>query len=187
VVGIVTDNNDPDKLGRVKVKFPWLADDYESFWSRLVQLGAGPDSGGMFIPEVDDEVLVGFENGDISRPYVIGGLWNGKDKPRLGDDLFDHGKVKRRGFVSRRGHRFVFFDDPGQSGIAMLTADGNVKLALKETGSEVHLVCKGKVVVEAQGNVDITSKGNVSIEGSAGLTLKSNGTVEIKGSLIKLN
>lgn len=187
VVGIVTDNNDPDKLGRVKVKFPWLADDYESFWSRLVQLGAGPDSGGMFIPEVDDEVLVGFEHGDISRPYVIGGLWNGKDKPRLGDDLFDHGKVKRRGFVSRRGHRFVFFDDPGQSGIAMLTADGNVKLALKETGSEVHLVCKGKVVVEAQGNVDITSKGSVSIEGSAGLTLKSNGTVEIKGSLIKLN
>ncbi len=187
VVALVTNNDDPDGLARVRLKFPWLADGYESDWARLVQLGAGPDSGAVFIPEVNDEVLVGFEFGDIRRPYVVGSLWNGKDKPRLGEDLFDNGKIKRRGFVSRRGHRFIFFDDPGKSGIAMLTSDGSVRLALKETGSEVHLVCQGNVIVEAQGNVDITSKGNVSIEGTGGLSLKSSGVVEIKGSLIKLN
>jgi phage protein D len=187
VVGIVTNNDDPDGLARVKVRFPWLADGYESDWARLVQLGAGPDSGAVFIPEVDDEVVVGFDHGDVRWPYVVGSLWNGKDKPRLGDGLLDHGKVKRRGFVSRRGHRFIFFDDPGKSGIALLTADGKVRLALKETGSEVHLVCQGKVIVDAQGDVSLTSKGNVSIEGSQGLSLKSNGIVEIKGSLIKLN
>jgi phage protein D len=187
VIGQVTNNDDPDKLGRLKLKFPWLSDGYESDWARLAQLGAGPDSGAAFIPEVNDEVLVGFEFGDIRRPYVIGNLWNGKDKPRLGDGLFDNGKVKRRGFVSRRGHRFVFFDADGKSGIALLTSDGKVRLALKETGPEVHLVCQGKVVVEAQGDVSITSKGKVSIEGSQGLSLKSNGTVEIKGSLVKIN
>ena len=81
---IVTNNNDPDKLGRVKLKFPWLADTYESDWARIVQLGAGPDSGAVFLPEVNDEVLVAFEFGDIRRPYVLGGLWNGKDKPASG-------------------------------------------------------------------------------------------------------
>lgn len=179
VVALVTNNADPDMRGRLKLKFPWLSDGYESDWARLVQLGAGPNSGAVFLPEVNDEVLVAFEFGDVRRPYVIGGLWNGKDKPRLGDSLFDNGKVKRRGFVSRRGHRFVFFDDESKSGIALLTSDGKVRLALKETGTEVHLVCEGKVTIEAKGDLSLTSKANVKIEGG--------GTVEIKGSLIKLN
>lgn len=179
VVAQVTNNDDPDKLGRLKLKFPWLSDGYESDWARLVQLGAGPNSGAVFLPETNDEVLVGFEFGDVRRPYVLGGVWNGKDKPRLGDGLFDNGKVKRRGFVSRRGHRFVFFDDDSNAGIALLTSDGKVRLALKETGSEVHLVCEGKVTIEAKGDLSLSSKANVKIEGS--------GTVEIKGRVIKLN
>jgi phage protein D len=187
VVAIVTNNNDPDKLGRVKLKFPWLADTYETDWARIVQLGAGPNSGAVFLPEVNDEVLVAFEFGDIRRPYVLGGVWNGQDKPRLGEGLIDNGKVKRRGFVSRRGHRFVFFDDDSKAGIAMLTSDGKVKLALKETGSEVHLVCDGKVTIETKGDMSFKAQGNVTIEGSAGLALKSSGTVEVKGGLIKLN
>jgi phage protein D len=187
VVALVTNNDDPDKRARVKVKFPWLSDGYESDWARLAVLGAGPDSGAVFIPEVNDEVLVAFEHGDVRRPFVLGGVWNGVDKPPLGDALFDNGKAKRRGFVSRRGHKLVFFDDAGKSGIALLTSDGKVRLALRESGSEVHLVCQGKVIVDAQGDVNVTSKGSVAIEGSQGLTLKSSGTVEIKGSLVKIN
>ena len=127
------------------------------------------------------------EFGDVRRPYVLGGVWNGKDKPRLGSGLFDNGKVKRRGFVSRRGHRFVFFDDPASSGIGLLTADGQVRLALKETGSEIHLVCEGKVTIETKGDMDLKAQGKVAIEGSAGVSLQSSGTVEVKGALIKLN
>ncbi|HEY6057335.1 MAG TPA: VgrG-related protein, partial [Candidatus Limnocylindrales bacterium] len=89
VVAIVTNIDDDKKLGRVKLKFPWLSDSYESDWARMVQLSAGPDSGAVFLPEVNDEVLVAFEFGDIRRPYVVGGLYNGKDKPRLGDGLVD--------------------------------------------------------------------------------------------------
>ena len=84
VVGDVTTNDDPDKLGRVKLMFPWLSDDYESDWARLVQLGAGPDSGAVFLPEVNDEVLVAFEFGDVRRPYVLGGLFNGRTSRALG-------------------------------------------------------------------------------------------------------
>ncbi|HEY4410960.1 MAG TPA: VgrG-related protein, partial [Acidimicrobiia bacterium] len=74
VVGIVTNNNDPDKLGRVKVKFPTLTDKEESDWARVVSTGAGSSRGLQIIPDVNDEVLVGFEHGDVTRPLVLGGL-----------------------------------------------------------------------------------------------------------------
>jgi phage protein D len=195
VSALVTDNKDPDDAGRVKLKFPWLSDDYESDWARLAQLGAGPQSGAVFIPEVGDEVLVAFEFGDVRRPYVIGGLYNGKDKPRLGDGLFDHGKVKRRGFVSRRGHRIVLLDDAGKSGIALITSDGKLKVALKETDSTIHISCQGKVTIESQQSMSLTSQQDITIEaqtnlslkGNAGVTVESSAITEIKGSMVKIN
>jgi phage protein D len=82
VVGVVTNNKDPDKLARVRVKFPALDATTEGWWARVVGTGAGaPERGQMMLPRVNDEVLVGFEGGDPHRPYVLGGLWNGKDTP----------------------------------------------------------------------------------------------------------
>jgi len=194
VVAQVTNNDDPDKLGRVKLKFPWLSDTYESDWTRMTQFGAGPDSGAVFMPEVNDEVLVAFEFGDVRRPVVVGALYNGKDKPRLGDGLFDNGKVKRRGVVSRKGHRFVLFDDPGKSGIALITSDSAIKVSLNETKQEIHIVCKGKVRIEAQDDVSIKSDKKVTIEGDqlemtgkSGVKLSSNSSVQVSGKPIKHN
>jgi uncharacterized protein involved in type VI secretion and phage assembly len=187
VVGIVTDNNDPDKLGRVKLKFPWLGDDVESFWARASDLGAGPNAGAVFLPEVNDEVLVAFEHGDIRFPYVLGGLWNAKDKPPLGDGLFDQGKVKRTGFVSRKGHKFVFFEDSSKSGIALITSDGKVKISLNESNSEIHIECQGKVLIKSQGDMNIESAGSLTLKGDGGVKVNSSGTVEVKGSQVKLN
>ena len=79
VIGIVSDNADPDEQGRVKVKFPWLADDAVSFWARLSAPGAGKTAGVTWVPSVNDEVLCAFEHGDMDHPVVLGGLWNGKD------------------------------------------------------------------------------------------------------------
>jgi phage protein D len=195
VSAVVTDNRDPDDTARVKLKFPWLSDDYESDWARLAQLGAGPQSGAVFIPEVGDEVLVAFEFGDVRRPYVIGGLYNGEDKPRLGNSLVDHGAVKRRGFVSRRGHRIVLLDDPDKSGIALITSDGKLKVALKETDSTIHISCKGKVIIESQQSMSLTSQQDITIEaqttlslkGKAGVKVESSAMTEVKGSMVKIN
>jgi phage protein D len=195
VVAQVTDNKDPDDLGRLKLKFPWLSDDYESDWARLAQLGAGPNSGALFVPEVGDEVLVAFEFGDVRRPYIVGSLYNGKDKPRLGDGLFDSGRVKRRGFTSRRGHRVVLFDDDGKSGIALISSDGKLKVALKETDATIHISCEGKVLIESQQSMSLKSQQDITIEaqtnltlkGTAGLKAESDAVTEIKGSLLKLN
>lgn len=187
VVGIVTQNDDKEKLGRVKVKFPWLSDNDESDWARITQLGAGPNAGAVFIPEVSDEVLVAFEHGDVSRPFVIGGLYNGKDKPNLGDGLFNQGKVKRNGFVSRKGHKFVFFEDSGKSGIALITSDAKIKVSLNESNSEIHIECQGKVLIKSQGDMNLESGGSLTLKGDGGVKLNSSGTVEVKGSQVKLN
>ena len=195
VVALVTNNADPEGMGRVKLKFPWLADDYESDWARMTQAAAGPDSGACFLPEVNDEVLVAFEFGDVRRPIVVGGLHNGVDKPRLGDGLFDNGKVKRRGVVSRRGHRVVLFDDPGKSGIALITSDGNLRVSLNETKNQIHLYCQGKIVLEAQGDLTLTSQQNLTLqaqnqlklEGQAGASLNSSAQVEVKGGVVRIN
>lgn len=187
VVGIVTQNDDPEKLGRVKVKFPWLSDSDESDWARVTMLGAGPNAGAVFIPEVSDEVLVAFEQGDIRRPFVIGGLWNGQDKPNLGDGCFDQGKVKRNGFVSRKGHKFVFFEDQSKSGVALITSDGKIKVSLNETNSEIHIKCEGKVLIKSQGDMNLESAGSLTLKGDGGVKLNSSGTVEVQGSQVKLN
>src|ERR1700750_1699162 len=80
VIGIVTNNQDPDGMHRVKVRFPWLNLDDESHWARVATPMAGDKRGAYFLPEPDDEVLVAFEHGSLEHPYVIGSLWNGKDK-----------------------------------------------------------------------------------------------------------
>jgi len=81
VMGIVTNNQDPSNMARVRVKFPWLSDDNESWWARLATPMAGAGRGSYFLPEVNDEVLIAFEHGDVRFPYVLGGLWNGQDAP----------------------------------------------------------------------------------------------------------
>ena len=195
VVAMVTDNNDPEKLGRVKLKFPWLSDNYQSDWARMAQAGAGPDSGACFIPEVNDEVLVAFEFGDVRRPIVLSALHNGKDKPKLGDGLLDNGKVKRRGVVSRKGHKVVIFDDPGKSGIALITSNGKIRISLNETKNEIHIACQGKIRLEASGDLTLKSDQGVSVEagtqlqlkGGTGAKLDGGPQVEVSGSLIKLN
>jgi phage protein D/phage baseplate assembly protein gpV len=189
VVGQVTSVKDPDNEARVKLSFPWLSDNYESDWVRIVQVGAGNERGLVVVPEVNDEVLVAFEHGDIRRPYVVGGLYSGVDKPQLGETFIDQGtgEVRRRGFVSRLGHSIVFFDDDRQQGIALMTGDQNLRLSLNGTETTIKLTSAGKVIIEA--DQDITVSGNrVSLEAQAGISIDGGGgNVVIKGTQIKLN
>jgi uncharacterized protein involved in type VI secretion and phage assembly len=184
VIAQVTDNNDPNDQARVKLKFPWLDDNYESDWARITQLGAGGNqSGAVWIPEKDDEVLVAFEFGDIRRPYVVGSLYNGQDTPNLGSGLFDNGKVRRRGFISRAGHKFVFFDDDdgNKKGIAFISSDGNLKISLNETNSEIHISSQGKIHVESQQDMIFESQANLNLKAGQGLKVEAGTNLDMKG------
>jgi uncharacterized protein involved in type VI secretion and phage assembly len=182
VVAIVTDNNDPNNMARVKLAFPWLDDNYESDWARLAQLGAGKNSGTVWIPEVNDEVLVAFEHGDIRQPFVVGNLYNGLDTPNEGSGLFDNGAVKRRGFISRKGHKFIFFDDANKAGVAIISSDGKFKISLNETNSEIHISSQGKVHIESQQDMTLESAANLNLKASQGIKLEAGSNLEMKGS-----
>jgi phage protein D/phage baseplate assembly protein gpV len=192
----VTDVHDPEDLGRVKLKFPWLSDDYVSDWVRVVSDGAGASRGSIWLPEVNDEVLVVFEQGDLRRPYLVGGLHNGVDKPKLGSGLVDasSGAVKRRGFVSKKGHCLLFFDDEADSGVAMLTGDSQLRLSLNGGTSTVKVSSNGRVEIGAGADVVIKAGGNLTLEAAAKVTLSGaqvaitgSGPVEVHGTPIKLN
>jgi len=195
VLGIVTNVSDPEHLGRVKLHFPWLSDDYESDWARVAQQGAGSQRGLQILPEVNDEVLVSFEHGDTRRPYVLGGLYNGVDAPPFGDAVDSGaGTVRLRGLRSRKGHELTFIDADGEERIELRTKDSKVTLVLYATDGRLRIEAGGDVEVTAKGNATITAKdftveasGTGTIRATRGLQLESSGDVTVSGKFIRLN
>jgi len=168
----VTDNEDPEGLGRVKVTYPFRDSDDESYWARVVTEMASKDYGTFFLPEVGDEVLVAFEDGDIRHPYVVGSLYNGKRKPAKSNS---DGKNNVREIKSRSGHVLDFDDSDGKEKVEIETSAGH-KITLDDTsGSE-------KITIEDKsGSNSITmdsAKGEVSIAGQKKISLSAP-TVEL--------
>jgi uncharacterized protein involved in type VI secretion and phage assembly len=184
VSGIVTNINDPEKLGRVKLAFPWLDETHESDWARVATPGAGKSRGFSVMPEIDDEVLVAFEHGDISRPYVIGGLWNSKDTPPV--EVVQGGQVQVRTLQTRTGQRIAFDDTDGSGKIEI--ASNKHTITLDDGGI-------GNVVIESCGDLELKGPGGtfrmtrqgVELSANARLTLKAGGDLTIQGALVKIN
>jgi phage protein D len=192
LVGIVTNNKDPKSWGRVKVKFPTLTEEHESHWARVVTAGAGPNRGFDCLPEVNDEVLVGFEHGDIHRPYIIGNVWNGKDAPpEKVDDSVVKG-VRLRTFKTRTGHTLQFVEEDkggSKTGVRLETTKGH-KIYLNDSDQIIEIKTKGGHIIKMNDkdqSISIKSTGNMSIEAQGNLDIKANGIITVKGSLIKLN
>ena len=195
VVGVVTNNQDPDGRGRVKVRFPWLSEEHESAWARVVTPMAGNDRGLFLLPEVDDEVLVAFEHGRVELPYVLGALWNGQDKPPA--DNAD-GENNIRVLKSRSGHVIRLDDSEGAEKIEIADAEGTESLVFDMAAKSITLTADNDVVIESKnGKVKVTGQKGVEItapdgtgklEANSGLEIKSpSGNVDVKGSTINLN
>jgi len=193
VIGIVTDNDDPQRQGRVKVKYPSLSGDHASDWARVVTPGAGNQRGIEFLPEVNDEVLVGFEMGDIHYPYVLGGLWNGQDAPPE-PGASQSGKIQKRVLRSRTGHTITLDDSDGGGGILIADKNGN-QLFLDSGSNALNITVKGDASLKVQGNVNLKAQGNLNLEAQSQVQIKGQGitidagaaSVTVKGSTINLN
>jgi phage protein D/phage baseplate assembly protein gpV len=176
--------DDPDSLHRVQVKFPWLDDSFSSDWARVVMPGAGKDRGFAFLPEIDDEVLVCFEQGDFRRPYVLGGLYNGVDTPKDADDLVNaaDGSIGVRAITTRVGHQLKFTDADTGKGIKLATGGEQVEsLTLDAAGHSI--------TIESSGNITINAgeSGTVSIKAGTSMTLEATSSLELKAPTVKLN
>lgn len=192
VIGIVTNNQDPDKLGRVKVKLPRLSGVTESTWARVAAAMAGKDRGTFMLPEVDDEVLVAFEHGDITMPYVIGALWNGVDTP---PETNSDGKNNIRMIKSRSGHivrlddkdsdeKIEIIDKTGKNSITITTKDNTISICADK---DIKISApNGKLIVDAK-DIEVKSSAATKIESGSGMDVKATGTLNIKGATVNIN
>ncbi|MEM7796554.1 MAG: VgrG-related protein, partial [Cyanobacteria bacterium P01_C01_bin.118] len=213
LVGIVADNKDPEGWGRVRVKCPTLTEEHESNWARVVGAGAGSERGFDCLPEIDDEVLVGFEHGDIHRPYILGGVWNGQDAPpEAVDDSVADGKVRLRTFKTRTGHNLQFIEeDKGGSkkGIQVISVygheiylndsekvikiktNGGHQLTLDDQSKKIEMKSTGTIAIEAPQKIDLKvgpstvamTPSSVEVS-SMNSTMKGTAQAKVEGALV---
>lgn len=195
-VGIVTSNQDPEKRGRVKVNLPWRGENDESHWARVASPMAGNGRGMVFYPEVNDEVLIAFEQGDVNHPYIIGALWNSQDLP---PETNSNGKNDIRKIKSRSGHELTFDDTPQHEKIEIKTKGGHTIILDDTSGQEkVEITDKtgnNRITIDSVKNsivmecsMQLTIKANmIEIEGTTSLSLKSNALLTIQGLPVKIN
>ncbi|MEZ4364578.1 MAG: phage baseplate assembly protein V [Kofleriaceae bacterium] len=186
VIGVVTDNRDPERLGRVKVKLPVLSEEDSTWWASVMMLGAGKNRGWFLLPEVDDEVLVLFEHGDINRPVIVGALWNGKDQPPDRNP----GNNPRRIIKSRAGSRVIFDDERDQliledgAGFGRITLDaGANKVTVQSLQGDVCLQApEGEVLIKGD---ELEISAGETLELHAGGDMKYGGrTIQMKGATV---
>lgn len=196
VIGIVTNNQDPDGMGRLRLRFPWRDADEESYWARVATMMAGNGRGSWFLPEVDDEVLVAFDHGDIHHPYVIGSLWNGQDAP---PQINSDGENNIREIKSRSGHEFILDDTQAAEKVVIKTKGGHV-ITLDDTagGEKIEIVDKtgsNKIVIDSmQNSISMEStmmlkikSTQIEISADATMTIKAGAALTLQGAVIKIN
>ncbi len=176
---LVSDIRDPDGQGRVKITLPWSPDTkgerYET-WARLSTLMGGNNRGSWFIPDANDEVLVVFEGGDPRRPYIIGGLWNGRDKPP--ESMDGAGNNYRKVIRSRNGVKITLDDTNGQETLILETPGGQ-KVTLKDGPGSVE-------IVDSNGNSAKMEASGITITASAKVTINAS-TAEISAGMVTVN
>lgn len=208
-VGVVTNINDPDKAGRVKVRFPGLSDQQESGWARVATVGGGAARGNVFIPEVNDEVLVGFEGGDSRTPVVIGGLYG--QKSTIPPPDLTNGQVQTRAMTSRLGHVVQFLDgsQPDKQAIELTLAGGQTSMHMGQdkltitvpSGKPMEIaVGNTKIAVDAAGALTMSATSislkadqqlqlqapTISVSADAQLTLQGQATAALKGANVQV-
>ncbi|MGO4259045.1 phage baseplate assembly protein V [Lysobacter sp. TAB13] len=166
-VALVTDIKDPDNQGRVKIALPWSPDAggqrYEG-WARLATLFGGDNRGSWFVPDVDDEVLVAFEHGDPRRPCVLGGLWNGKDKPPASMD--GAGKNYKKVLRSRNGVQITLDDQDGREQLLLETPGGQT-FTLKDGPGAVEIAdSNGNSIKLETAGITVTAAAKVTVNAS---------------------
>jgi uncharacterized protein involved in type VI secretion and phage assembly len=168
---LVTDNQDPENLGRLKILF-----EGQEYWARLATLMAGNNRGTWFIPDVKDEVLIAFEAGDPRMPYVIGMLWNKNDRPP--ESMDSSGSHNRKVLRSRNGIKITLDDAVGQENLIVETPAGQ-KLSMKDgPGSIMIEDSNGNSIQLASDGVTVSSTGKVTIHANA---------VEVSTSMLTVN
>lgn len=193
VVGIVEDIVDPQNLGRVRVDFPWLAETSESvqdpkekedkaisYWARIATLMAGKERGTYFVPQVDDEVLVAFEHGELNRPMIIGCLWNVEDKPP--EKMDGEGKNDIRSIHSRSGHKIILNDSDDEPSITVVDKTGNNSIFIDSANNAMEIKVEGSLTINVGGDISISAKGKIDLKADGDVTAETQANLKLKAT-----
>ena len=192
IVGIVQENKDPKALGRVQVRLPGVTDEPVAHWARVAVPMAGQERGTFFLPEEGDEVLVAFEHDDPARPYVLGALWNGRDKPPATNADGDNNS---RLIKTRSGHVLRFDDTKEAEKIELIDASGNSSLVIDTGAKTVTITAAKDVMIKAENGsitlqaqeIEVKSAGKTRVNAGGALDLESSGKTVLKGSTVNIN
>jgi len=199
IEAIVTDNKDPEGYGRIQVEYPWLGAGTLSAWARMSFPMAGNAMGWVIYPEVGDEVLIDFVNGNVNEPIILGSLYNGKDKPPY--DNAD-GENNIRTLVSRSGHVIEIDDTSGAEKITLRDTSGGLEIVMDTAEKLISFKSSGDITFEAAQNwtveaneISMKASSNIAQEAGANFEAKAGannnieggGQVNIKGSMVNMN
>lgn len=181
-VGIVIDNIDPEELSRLKVSLAFMPQSPIDVWANVMTPMSGDEYGIHFLPDVDDQVLVAFENGDMTRPFILGSLWSNSNKP---PEKNADGKNNIKMIKTRSGHVIKLDDSSGAEKIEIIDKTESNMLIIDSVNNKITIKSAGDIVLESENK--ITMKGNsIEIE-SQSMIAKASGVVTIEGHPIKLN
>ncbi len=204
-IGVVTQiEGDPDSEERILVRLPLISSEEDGIWSRIATLEAGENRGFVFRPEIGDEVIVGFIEGDPHQAIVLGGLHSSNKPSPI--EAKDDNHIK--GWVTRSEMKVTFNDEdisltietPNGNKIELSDKDGSIAIK-DENGNSITLNSDGialesakDIILKALNDVSIEgvnstlkAQANLTAEGNAGAALKSGGSVEVKGSIVQIN
>jgi uncharacterized protein involved in type VI secretion and phage assembly len=207
VYGIITDNQDPDKLGRVKVKLEIYGKDIETNWIPVLSLYGSAECGAFFLPEIDDQVVVAFMNDNPEQGIVLGSAWSENAKPpeteeNSGSDLNKDGDNNLKFIKSRSGNQIILDDKDGEEKIQIIASDGKTRFEFLakdkkiniETDQDLRISAKKKLSIEAD-EAEFKIKKGLKVEADK-ISLKSQSkdieaiaqqNMSIEGSSVKLN
>jgi len=178
VEAIVVDNKDPDGYGRIQVQFPWLGDETISAWARMTFPMAGKSMGWVIYPEVDDEVLIDFVNGNVNEPVIVGCLYNGKDTPPY--DNAD-GDNNIRTLVSRSGHVIEIDDTDGAEKITIKDTSGGLEIVMDTAEKLISVKSSGDITFKADGDFKVEAN-EISVKAGGDIKQEASSNWEAKGS-----
>ena len=159
---IVCGVGDPKHPGEVTLRFDWFDPAMTTEWCRICNPYAGNDYGFVFHPEKDDEVLVAFVKGSMKEPIVLGGLYNGKDKPRTFRTKDKDEKIIR----TKAGHQITLDDTSGSEKIVVVDKSGKNSIVIDTVANSITIAAEGKLTLTGNG-IEIKSDADVTVSGTS--------------------
>ncbi len=192
----VSDLDDPQGLGRVKLKFPWLSSQADSAWARVATAWAGGNRGTYLLPEVGDEALVAFRHGSLQHPYILGFLWSDTARPPERSPQADKRELRSRSghtisFTDRAAHESLTIESRGGHTIVLDDSDAQPRISITDSGGLLSVVLDvhtGKITISnSVGSIDVSASSGVVTVAGANIAIDAKGTLELKGGSVVIS